>query len=35
MNTELQKPSAQETYILNTETHKPSTAFPGASWAAL
>ncbi len=35
MNPELQTPSAKETYILNTESHKPSAAFLGASWAAL
>jgi uncharacterized membrane protein YiaA len=35
MNTELQNPSAKETYILNTESHKPSAAFLGASWIAL
>ncbi len=35
MNTELQRPSTQESYILKTESHKPSTAFLGASWAAL
>lgn len=35
MNTELQPPSAQGTYILNTQSHKPSAAFLGASWVAL
>ena len=35
MNTELQNPSAKEHYILNTESHQPSAAFLGASWAAL
>ena len=35
MNTEFQPPSAKDTYILNTQTHKPSVAFLGASWAAL
>ena len=35
MNTELQNPSAKETYILNTESHKPSAAFLGASWAGV
>ncbi len=35
MNTELQNPSAKEHYILNTQAHKPSAAFLGASWAAL
>ncbi len=35
MNTELPRPSSQETYILKSESHQPSTAFLGASWAAL
>ncbi len=35
MNTEIQNPSAKETYILNTQSHKPSAAFLGASWVAL
>ena len=35
MNTEFQNPSNKSTYILNTEAHKPSAAFLGASWAAL
>ena len=35
MNTELQNPSNRETYILNTQSHKPSAAFLGASWVAL
>ena len=35
MNTELQQSSTKENYILNTESHKPSAAFLGASWAAL
>ena len=35
MNTETQKPSAQDNYYLNTEAHKPSAAFLGAAWVAL
>ena len=35
MNTEFQQPSTNDTYILNTQNHKPSAAFLGASWAAL
>lgn len=35
MNTETQNSPVKDTYILNTESHKPSAAFLGASWAAL
>ena len=35
MNTEFQPPTVKDTYILNTQNHKPSVAFLGASWAAL
>ena len=35
MNPEYQQPAVKDTYIINTQTHKPSAAFLGASWAAL
>ena len=35
MNPEYQQPAVKDTYIINTEKHKPSAAFLGASWAAL
>ena len=35
MNPEYQQPAVKDTYIINTQKHKPSAAFLGASWAAL